>query len=381
MKGKRDNSAILERRIAELEAEVRRLRKKDGPQTDTIERNHTVAAFRESEERYRTLFEKNPIETIIVDRHGRVSRYNLAKQRSGNRVPNIGDIMYKDYASSHEIDMYAELSECIRTGESKDFPELKYYKQFLRVNISPFPGGAIITSIDITDHKRVEEALRLSEERFRTAFETSPDAININRLADWVYIDINEGFTELMGYTREDVINKSSSEIDIWNDPNDRRKFINDLEMQGHVRNMETTFRLKDGRVRIGLKSARVMIWNNEPHVLSVIRDIDDLKRAEEEVRKMEEDRKQKERLQIILETAGAVCHELNQPLMAISGYSELLLMGMSNSDPLFDKTTKILQQATRMGEITGKLMGITKYKTKSYVQGEKIIDIEKASQ
>ena len=184
-----------------------------------------------------------------------------------------------------------------------------------------------------------------------------------------------------MGYTREDVINKSSSEIDIWNDPNDRRKFINDLEMQGHVRNMETTFRLKDGRVRIGLKSARVMIWNNEPHVLSVIRDIDDLKKAEEEVRKMEEDRKQKERLQIILETAGAVCHELNQPLMAISGYSELLLMGMSNSDPLFDKTTKILQQATRMGEITGKLMGITKYKTKSYVQGEKIIDIEKASQ
>ena len=62
----------------------------------------------------------------------------------------------------------------------------------------------------------------------------------------------------------------------------------------------------------------------------------------------MEEDRKQKERLQIILETAGAVCHELNQPLMAISGYSELLLIGMSKKDPLFDKTAKILEQARK---------------------------------
>jgi len=68
--------------------------------------------------------------------------------------------MYKDYASHHETDMYEELMQCLRTGESRDFSELKYKERFLRINISPFPGGAIITSVDITGYKRAEEALK-----------------------------------------------------------------------------------------------------------------------------------------------------------------------------------------------------------------------------
>ena len=368
----KNNNQELEKRIFQLEEEIVQLKNRG---------NALKTSESESEERYRTLFEKNPIETIIVDENGQVSRYNLAKRRSGTRLPNIGDVMYKDYAGNHEIGMYKELMECIRTGDSKDFPELKYKDQFLRINISSFPGGAIITSVDITGYKRAEEALRLSEERFRTAFETSPDAIRINRMADGVYIDINEGFMEMTGYSREDVIHRSSSEISIWDNPDDREKFLDTLKEQHHVRNMESAFRLKDGTVRIGLMSARIMTWNNEPHILSVIRDIDDLKKAEAHLRKMEEDRKQKERLQIILETAGAVCHELNQPLMAISGYSELILMMISKDDPVYDKNLKILEQITRMGEITGKLMGITKYRTKSFGRGRTIIDIEKASE
>ncbi len=362
----------LEKRILQLEDEIVQLKNRG---------NALKTSELESEERYRTLFEKNPIETIIVDGNGQVSRYNLAKKRSGTRLPNIGDAMYKDYAGNHEIDMYEELMECIRTGDSKDFQELKYKDRFLRVNISSFPGGAIITSVDITGYKRAEEALRLSEERFRTAFETSPDAIRINRMADGVYIDTNEGFMEMTGYSREDVIHRSSSEISIWDNPDDREKFLDTLKRQGHVRNMESAFRLKDGTVRTGLMSARIMTWNNESHILSVIRDIDDLKKAEVHLRKMEEDRKHKERLQIILETAGAVCHELNQPLMAISGYSELILMMISKDDPVYDKNLKILEQINRMGEITGKLMGITKYRTKSFGRGRTIIDIEKASE
>lgn len=348
---------------------------------DITERKQMEISLLESEERYRTLFEKNPIETIIVDEKGRVSRYNLAKQKSGSRLPNIGDTMYKDYASNHEIDIYEKLMGCIRTGDSIDFPELKYKDQYLRINISAFPGGAIITSVDITGYKRAEEVLRLSEERFRTAFETSPDAIHIKRMSDDVYIDINEGFVEMTGYSRNDVINRSDSEISIWENPDDRVKFLDTLKKHGRVKNMESAFRLRNGTVRTGLMSARIMMWNKEPHVLSVIRDIDDLKKAETHLKKMEEARKQKERLQIILETVGAVCHELNQPLMAISGYSELILMMISKDNPVYDKNMKILEQVTRMGEITGKLMGITKYRTKSFGRGSTIIDIEKASE
>ena len=63
---------------------------------------------------------------------------------------------------------------------------------------------------DITSTKKAEEALRASEERFRLAFQTSPDSININRLEDGLYVDINEGFTAITGYTREDAIGKTS---------------------------------------------------------------------------------------------------------------------------------------------------------------------------
>jgi len=95
--------------------------------------------------------------------------------------------------------------------------------------------------------------------------------------------------------------------------------------------------------------------------------------RAEEELR-------HHEKLQGVIETAGAVCHEFNQPLQAISGYAELLIMDIENDHPYYDKITKIKSQADRMGDLTQKLMGITKYKTMEYLKG-RIIDIDKAAE
>jgi len=87
----------------------------------------------------------------------------------------------------------------------------------------------------------------------------------------------------------------------------------------------------------------------------------------------------EKEKLQGVLEMAGAVCHELNQPLMAISGYSELLLMDMPEDKIQHKSLKKIKQQVDRVGDITKKLMCITRYKTKSYLN-KNIIDINAAT-
>jgi signal transduction histidine kinase len=86
-------------------------------------------------------------------------------------------------------------------------------------------------------------------------------------------------------------------------------------------------------------------------------------------------------KLQGVLEMAGAVCHELNQPVMAISGYADIISMKISKDDPLQDKLTKMKDQALRVGSITQKLMKIAKYKTKEYATGEKTIDIEAAAE
>jgi signal transduction histidine kinase len=108
-------------------------------------------------------------------------------------------------------------------------------------------------------------------------------------------------------------------------------------------------------------------------HALGVIRDISNRKRAEKE-------RLQKEKLQGVLEMAGAACHELNQPLQVISGYGELLIDDIPDDHTLLAYVKIIREQTDKMGEITQKIMKITKYKTKPYAQGSIIIDIDKSS-
>ncbi|MEA1970068.1 MAG: diguanylate cyclase, partial [Thermodesulfobacteriota bacterium] len=130
-----------------------------GVARDVTEHKLVEETMRKSEERYRALFENNPVETMIVDSRGTITGYNREKIKSGCRLPNPGDVMYRDYAGKHKNDMYSNLMECIGSGISKEFPDEQYGDKFLYIKISPFPEGAIITSIDITDHKRVEERL------------------------------------------------------------------------------------------------------------------------------------------------------------------------------------------------------------------------------
>ena len=87
-----------------------------------------------------------------------------------------------------------------------------------------------------------------------------------------------------------------------------------------------------------------------------------------------------REKLQGAIEMAGAVCHEINQPLMAISGYSTLVSMSLAENDPLKDKLLKIMEQVDRLGQITRKLMRINRYETKEYLS-DKIIDIDKSAE
>jgi PAS domain S-box-containing protein len=145
--------------------------------------------------------------------------------------------------------------------------------------------GILGVTRDITKRKETEQALRESEERFRTAFRTSPDSININRIDDGVYVDINEGFTAISGYTREDVIGRSSLDLGIWVNMEDREKLVENLRKHGKMENLEAPFRMKDGTVLHGLMSAKIMNIHGEPHILSITRDITELKRAQDKLR------------------------------------------------------------------------------------------------
>ncbi|MBN2280043.1 MAG: PAS domain S-box protein [Candidatus Marinimicrobia bacterium] len=127
---------------------------------------------------------------------------------------------------------------------------------------------------DMTERKAREKQLQVSEEKFRLAFETSPDSININRLKDGLYININQGFTDIMGYTPEEVIGKSSIELDIWKNPEDRKRLVRGLLEKGYVENLEAAFVARDGSIRYGLMSANVLTIDGEDVIISITRDI-----------------------------------------------------------------------------------------------------------
>ncbi|MBU1798594.1 MAG: PAS domain S-box protein [Bacteroidetes bacterium] len=137
----------------------------------------------------------------------------------------------------------------------------------------------------IASRQKAEETLKASEEKFKLAFHTSPDSININRLEDGIFVEINDGFTSITGYNREDVIGKSSLEINIWENAEDRAKLVAGLKTHGIYPNLEVKFRMKDGRIITGLMSSSIISLNNVLHILSITRNITEIKKAQNELR------------------------------------------------------------------------------------------------
>ncbi|MDF1536795.1 MAG: PAS domain S-box protein [bacterium] len=177
--------------------------------------------------------------------------------------------------------------------------------------------------IDVTHRKRFEEALRQSEELFRTIFQASPDAVSINRMEDGVYMEINDGFTALTGYTPDDVVGVPLGSVGLWIDQDKLARLIGTLKKKGRVSNFEAGFRLKDGRVRTGLLSAHVVTMDGKPHVVSVTRDIEDLKQAEYTLKHalMNLEGKNRE-LEAFVYTAA---HDLRTPIISVLGFIDLL--------------------------------------------------------
>jgi PAS domain S-box-containing protein len=135
---------------------------------------------------------------------------------------------------------------------------------------------------EISQFRQAEENIRKSEEKFRIAYITSPDSININRLSDGMYVSINEGFTNIMGYTESESIGRTSLEMNIWLNPEDREYMVREVKANGKIKNFETRFLSKDGTIVYGLLSASLINFDGVAHILTVVRDITIRKKAEE---------------------------------------------------------------------------------------------------
>ncbi len=150
-------------------------------------------------------------------------------------------------------------------------------------------GAAVDAALQIPQQhaapQHAEKALRENDENFFRYFDISPDSINLTRVADGVNLDVNQGFTKIMGYTREEALGHSTlpGDLNIWINRNDRDRVVAELKARGEVTSVEAPFRSKNGQVHIGLFSARRIEINGEDCILSITRDITERKQAESE--------------------------------------------------------------------------------------------------
>lgn len=177
--------------------------------------------------------------------------------------------------------------------------------------------GAIESIRDITDHKNTVEALRLSEQRFSKIFNTSPSLMCISTVEEGRFIEVNDRFLSVTGYSREEIIGRTASDISFWVKP-DRDEVVNSLREKGMVNNLECVFREKSGEVYIGLYSAEIICLNSEQFILSVVNDISERKRLEEEMARLE-------RLNLIGEMAAGIGHEIRNPMTTVRGFLQML--------------------------------------------------------
>ncbi|QOX77828.1 PAS domain S-box protein [Trichlorobacter lovleyi] len=191
--------------------------------------------------------------------------------------------------------------------------------------------GVLGVARDISERTRAYELLRLSEEKFASAFKASPDSVNLNRLTDGTYLEVNEGFTSMIGYQPEEVLGKSSLDLKIWVNPDDRQRLVHELQEHGFIRNLEAEFRRKDGSFITGQMSARVITVNGEQCLLNITRDISERKKYEEELKQARQAAEAANRAKS--EFLANMSHEIRTPMNGVIGMVQLLQFTTLNNE------------------------------------------------
>jgi|GEM_PF-824286 PAS domain S-box-containing protein len=222
---------------------------------------------------------------------------------------------------------------------------------------------------------RLRKYLRLLD----TLINTIPNPIFFKD-ENGVFQGCNEAFSgQILGNIRNDIIGKKRQDLPSTV-PSALVSFFRRAELSSRHQEESHTFEVEvlctDGREKEFLVSI-ANVSDDKDQFLGSVAVMQDLT----EKNKAARERLEKEKLEGVLETAGAVCHEMNQPLQAICGYTGLLNTRLDENDPSFSYITKINTQTDRIAAITRKLQNITRYEALEYADGSTIIDIHKASQ
>ncbi len=267
-----------------------------GVNFDITERKQAEVELKISEERYRNIFESAVIGIYRTTPKGQILmanstlikllKFDSFEDLATRNLENEGFETKKlrnEFRTRIEKDGVVNIESTWMTKDGRPVIVNENAKAFYDTN------GKVIyyegTIEDITERKKMERDLRESEAKFRNAFQTNPDAITINQLETGKYQSVNNGFTQIFGYAGEEVIGRTSLEINMWYDPENRKDFVAKLKKNGSVENFEAKLCTKDKKIKDTLVSATTLDFEGIPCILSTTKDITELKNTEEALR------------------------------------------------------------------------------------------------
>ena len=202
------------------------------------------------------------------------------------------------------------------------------------------PLGILGVGRDISGRKEAEEALRHSEERFSKAFHISPAPTVIIAFADGRCVDVNDSFLRMLGYSREELIGHTESELHVCTGVGDYKGAVQKLAESGFVRNELIHLRTKSGEIRETLVSAETIALKEKKFILAMCYDITEQRRLEGQLRRSQ-------KMEAVGTLAGGIAHDFNNILSAVIGYTEISLRETDVSSRL----RRYLEQILKAGE------------------------------
>ncbi|MBW2172382.1 MAG: PAS domain S-box protein, partial [Deltaproteobacteria bacterium] len=278
----------------------------------------------------------------------RVSKGELTARVSGGSEVELLESL-KNVTNETIESVYTEMTERQLAEEAL---QRAHHELELRVEerTAELTRANVLLKQEIAERQRAEEALRDSEERYRTLFETSRDVIYITA-REGEFIDVNQAGLDLFGYTRDEMIGMNARKIYV--DPNDRSLFQREIESEGAVTDYEVKFCKKDGTPMECLLTASLREAKDGSIMgyQGIIRDITERKRLEAQLQ-------QAQKMEAIGTLAGGIAHDFNNLLMGIQGNVSLTLSDMDTADPHYERLKNTEKQIQSGAKLTSHLLG-----------------------
>ena len=273
-------------------------------------------------------------------------------------------------------DARAKVAQAMESRQTVYHETVRYHKDGRAIDVSltlsPLLGpdrqvlGAMAILRDITDRKRFERALKASEEKYRTLFESANDPIFLIDPDTAAILDANQQAVATSGYSADELRRMRVPDIHPIEEREKAEAIVRGVLEQGAIMSFEgTNLRTRDGRLIPLSISARLAEFSGRRVIMGIARDITDLRRAEEERATIQRRLLQAEKLASLGQLAAGVAHEINNPLATIAGCAEGLLDRALDpslqAQPAFqefpDYLSVIEEEAYRCKEITGSLL------------------------